>query len=52
MAHYSLTPRVSVLAERFHAQASMLCTEHASALNALERYRWCSRRRETGTPLL
>lgn len=36
MAHYSLTPRVSVLAERFHAQASMLCTEHASALNALE----------------
>ena len=30
MAHYSLTPRVKVLAERLLSQKSTLCTEHAT----------------------
>lgn len=34
MAHYSLTPRVKVLADRLLAQKSTLCTEHATTLNA------------------
>ena len=36
MAHYSLTPRVKVLAERLLSQKSTLCTEHATTLNALD----------------
>ena len=36
MAHYSLTPRVKVLADRLLAQKSTLCTEHATTLNALD----------------
>lgn len=36
MAHYSLTPRVKVLADRLRAQASTLCTEHAAILSALD----------------
>ena len=36
MAHYSLTPRVHVLAERLLSQKSTLCTEHAATLNALD----------------
>lgn len=36
MAHYSLTPRVKVLAERLFAQKSTLCTEHATTLSALD----------------
>lgn len=36
MAHYSLTPRVKVLAERLFTQKSTLCTGHATALSALD----------------
>ena len=36
MAHYSLTPRVKVLADRLRSQASTLCTEHAAILSALD----------------
>ena len=36
MAHYNLTPRVKVLADRLLAQKSTLCTEHATTLNALD----------------
>ncbi|NIY49067.1 choline trimethylamine-lyase [Cedecea colo] len=36
MAHYSLTPRVNVLAERLQSQKSTLCTEHAAAYSALD----------------
>ena len=36
MAHYSLTPRVKVLAERLLSQKSTLCTEHATTLSALD----------------
>ena len=36
MAHYSLTPRVKVLAERLQAHASTLCTEHATVLHSLD----------------
>ena len=36
MAHYSLTPRVHVLAERLLSHKSTLCTEHAATLNALD----------------
>ncbi len=36
MAHYSLTPRVKVLAERLQAHASTLCTEHAAILSGLD----------------
>ncbi|VTN13691.1 4-hydroxyphenylacetate decarboxylase large subunit [Raoultella terrigena] len=36
MAHYSLTPRVNVLAKRLLSQKSTLCTEHATTLNALD----------------
>jgi formate C-acetyltransferase len=36
MAHYSLTPRVNVLADRLQSQKSTLCTAHASAWSALD----------------
>lgn len=36
MGHYSLTPRVKVLAERLLAHKSILCTEHATTMSALE----------------
>jgi formate C-acetyltransferase len=35
MAHYSLTPRVNVLAD-VYSHKSTLCTEHAATLNALD----------------
>ena len=36
MAHYSLTPRVNVLAERLLAHTSTLCSEHATILSGLD----------------
>ncbi len=36
MAHYTLTPRVHVLAERLLSHKSTLCVEHATTLNTLE----------------
>ncbi|WP_380182190.1 choline trimethylamine-lyase [Kalamiella sp. sgz302252] len=36
MAHYNLTPRVGVLAERQLAQKTMLCSEHARILSTLD----------------
>ena len=36
MAHYSLTPRVKVLAERLLAHTSTLCSEHATILSGLD----------------
>ncbi len=36
MAHYSLTPRVNVLAERLLAHTSTLCAEHATILSGLD----------------
>lgn len=36
MAHYNLTPRVGVLAERQLAQKTILCSEHARILSALD----------------
>lgn len=36
MAHYNLTPRVSMLADRLLAQKTMLCSEHARILSDLD----------------
>ncbi|MGL4785141.1 MAG: pyruvate formate lyase family protein, partial [Aeromonas hydrophila] len=36
MAHYSLTPRVNVLAERLLAHTSTMCSEHATILSGLD----------------
>lgn len=36
MSHYSLTPRIKVLAERLLSQKSTLCSEHAALLHAID----------------